>query len=339
MKLGIIVVYLFDENTEYLLDLHIKYIRKFTDVPYNIYGGIGRLDSKGRQKLSCYPEVQQHDLPPTDLRGCFEHAFYLDLLTEIAIQEGSTHIVTLHLDSFPVCLGWVRKLKDLTDQMDSCVALEYYYTACFFFSKEFYARFRPKFNGEATILKSSDYKKFMDEFKIINHSGSYFLFICYINDLGWFILEKSSAELSSKFGDIFGGLVFHLRSAVALSQDFEIAQGGDRSMIKFRRWIIDGLTFLGRHLSTYKMREWIRKKLPDSPLAVFDHWCVGQRELVAILEAQSDRVEMEFVKAKLIENAEAYLFELQHSSKAECSVIKRHKPFLAGSTDVRSIRE
>ncbi len=75
MKLGIIVVYLFDANTEYLLDLHINYIRKFTDVPYTIYGSVSRLNPNGRQKLSEYPEVQQYDIPPTDLRIWFVQTF------------------------------------------------------------------------------------------------------------------------------------------------------------------------------------------------------------------------------------------------------------------------
>lgn len=105
MKLAILVVYLFDANTQDLLDLHIRYIRKFTDVPYTIYGSVSRLSSENRQKLAAYPEIQQYDFPITDLRGPAEHSYYLDHLAKIAIQKGATHVVTLHLDSFPVCLG------------------------------------------------------------------------------------------------------------------------------------------------------------------------------------------------------------------------------------------
>ena len=89
----------------------MRYIRTFTNVPYTIYGSVSRLSLDRRQKLATYPEIQQFDFPPTDLRGHLEHGYYLDRLAEAAIQDGATHIVTLHLDSFPVCLGWIQTLN------------------------------------------------------------------------------------------------------------------------------------------------------------------------------------------------------------------------------------
>ncbi len=327
MKLGIIVVYLFDENTEYLLDLHISYIRKFTDVPYTIYGSISRLNLKERQKLSKYPEVQQYDIPPTDLRGSFEHAFYLDHLVEIAIQEGSTHIVTLHLDSFPVYPGWARKFEALTDQTGSCVALDYYYTACFFFTKDFYLRFRPKFSIAAEALELAHYVEFMKKYKIINHSGSSYLYICYTNHLSWHVLKNSSGESSLKCGDIFGGLIFHLRSAVALSLDSRTVKENNPDKIKSRKLAITWMTFLGRHLSTYTIRKWIRKNLPHSPFCLLEKWLIGQRELINIMEMESCRAEIESVKTKFIEDPEAYFFKLQNSLEVASNAIQRYDRF------------
>jgi len=102
MKLGIIVIYLFDETSECLIDIHLNSFRKFTESNYSIYAAVNRLRPHQKEKLKKYGEVKQCAIPTTDLRGGEEHAYYLDHLAKIAIQDGSTHVAAFHLDSFPV---------------------------------------------------------------------------------------------------------------------------------------------------------------------------------------------------------------------------------------------
>ena len=232
VKLGIVVVYLFDANTEHLFDLHINCIRKFTVSPYAIYGSVSRLDSKWRQKLFNYPEIQQCEIVSTELRGSAEHAYYLERLTEIAFREGASHVVTLHLDSFPVCAGWERALEAITAQSGTCVAAEGAYTACLFFTKDFYFSYRPTFDF---VNDPSEYLEFVGKYKLTNHSGTPYLYACYKNDLDWHILKKISQNPVSRFGFFCGGLIFHFNGGVRLSPGRGISQeippGKIRSMV------------------------------------------------------------------------------------------------------------
>ena len=329
MNLGIIVVYLFDANAEYLLDLHLSGIRKCTDVPHTIYGCANRLDLQARRKLSEHPEVRQCDVPSTDLRGHLEHAYYLNHLAEIAIREGATHIAALHLDSFPVCPGWARKLKSLTDQTGSCVALDICYTACFFFERDFYLRHRPKFDISIELSKQFKYVRFTNKYKLIDHSATPYLYTCYINHLDWHILKSSSGE-SLRFGDVFGGLIFHFRSAVSLTLDCRIAKKGVGE-IKFRKKVVAWITFLGKHLSTYGMREWIRKSAFYFFFRFLEKWLAGQREWIDLGEMRAAKAELGVFKAKFIENPESYLLQFQNSagrSDAIQRVGRRRSPSL-----------
>jgi hypothetical protein len=209
MKIGIVVVYLFNEETEYLLSLHIGSIRKYTDVPYRIYGSVSRLDQKGREALSLYPEIQQCEIPQTDLRDKHEHAHYLDHLTKIAFQDGSTHLIALHLDSFPISYGWIQKLLILIEKSGSFVALDWSYTACLFFSREFYLQYRPTFRSNREDL--GDFP--VERNGLVFHSGIHFFYLCFEHGLCYHILKSSLERSPTDFADLFGGIIFHLRSA------------------------------------------------------------------------------------------------------------------------------
>ena len=303
MKLGIVVVYLFDANTEYLFDLQISYIRKFTVSPYTIYGSVGRLDSKWRQKLSNYPEIQQCEIASTELRGSAEHAFYLERLTEIAFREGATHVVTLHLDSFPVCMGWEGILEAITAQSGTCVAADEAYTACLFFTKDFYFCYRPTFNF---VNDPSEYLEFVKKYKLINHSGTPYLYACYKNYLDWHILKKISQNPISRFGYLCGDLIFHFEAGIShspgrgLSQ--EIPPGKIHSMMLIPIQILRKIPFFRA------VWAWICKQLPKNGSYLLKKWLANQAP-------QAEIAEKEFLKARLIRHAQFRLFDVINSGK------------------------
>jgi hypothetical protein len=105
VKLGVVAVYLFGEEVEPLLGVHLRQIEKTTHAPYTIYGSVNRLAPTLRRQLETAPRVKTFELPATELRGGREHAYYLDELVQIAVDDGSTHIAVLHLDSFPIRPG------------------------------------------------------------------------------------------------------------------------------------------------------------------------------------------------------------------------------------------
>ncbi len=309
MKLGIVVVYLFDENTEYLFDLHISHIRKFTTSSYAIYGSVGRLDSKWRQKLSNYPEIQQCEIASTELRGGAEHAFYLERLTEIAFREGATHVVTLHLDSFPVCMGWERILEALTAQSGTCVAADEAYTACLFFTKDFYFRYMPTFNSKND---PSEYLEFVKKYKLINHSGTPYLYTSYKNHLDWHILKKNLKHPISGFGYFSGGLIFHFEAGVRLSQGIGISQELLPGKIQSRMLI--SIQFL-RTIPFFRlMWAWVRKSLPKKISYLLKGWLSDRLSLAEFAEKR-------FSKAKLIKHSQSNFFDIRNSNtKAKDSI-------------------
>lgn len=298
MKLGIVVVYLFDANTEYLFDLHINSIRKFTTSPYTIYGSVGRLDPELRQKLSNYPEIKQCEIPTTELRKGPEHAYYLEHLTDIAFQEGATHVVTLHLDSFPVCMGWEKTLEAITDRTGTCIAAEVSYTACLFFTKDFYFTYRPPFR---LTNSTSETQKFVKEYGLINHSGTGYLYACYKNGLDWHILKKISQKPFSQFGALCGGLIFHFEAAVRLSPGIGSSQ--EMPLGKIRSIAFIPIQFIRRIPFCSAVWAWGCRQLPNTVSSFLKRWLKNQTPLAEIAEK-------EFSKARLIKYSQSRSFDV-----------------------------
>jgi hypothetical protein len=219
MKLGIAVVYLFGEQNERLLDLHLAMIEKHTRVPYTIYGSVNRLRPQYVQRLERHPEVRICRCPATDLRRGEEHALYLDHLIGMAAQDGATHIVTLHLDSFPIRTGWAGDLASKLS--DSCVfaTLDRINTACLFFHREFFLQYRPRLRLSVEERVSPQYRQYIQDWDPLEHSGVGYGFKAYSEGLSWHYLKLSGRLINTNVhGLTHGDLMFHLGGATVLGE-------------------------------------------------------------------------------------------------------------------------
>ena len=219
MRLGVVVVYLVSERNEKLLDLHLSQIEKHTQVPYVICGSANRLLPELRRKLEQHPKVKICECPTSDLRSSEEHAFYLDQLIRIALEDGVSHIAILHVDSFPIRSGWAKELAGKLSA--SCVLAAIMrdedfdqkpLTACLFFHRDFYLKYRPTFLLSDEELSSPAYRRYRQEFNHLPDSGVGYGFKLYTEGLSWHPLSKSS-EGRSVFGGVYGDLIFHLGGA------------------------------------------------------------------------------------------------------------------------------
>jgi len=219
MRLGIVVVYLIDEDDEQLLDLHLSQIKRCTQVPYTIYASVNRLQPGFRRKLEQRPDVMICDIPNTDLRGMEEHAHYLECLTRVAIEDGVSHVVTLHVDSFPIRSGWAEELAQKLSETCVFATLENINTACLFFTRDFFLKYHPAFLLSDQVYASLEFKQYLERLKPIVHSGIGYGFNAYVEGLSWYSLREFVTDATYPFGGIYDDLIFHLQGAVLIGQD------------------------------------------------------------------------------------------------------------------------
>jgi len=299
MKLGILVVYLVNENDEKLLDLHLNQIEKHTKVPYTIYGSVNRLYPTFKEKLKHHPHVKICDCHTTDLRSHEEHSFYLEKLLRIAIEDGMSHIAVLHVDSFPVRTGWAEELAGkLTDTcvMASIVRDEQFdkkpVTACMFFHRDFYLKYHPTFLLSHKELDSADYKKYQKKHKHIIESGVGFGFRIYSAGLSWHkMLRSNKNEGHYYFSSIYDDSIFHLGAAAHDDRGFP----GNRDYIAIKKIIK-----IFRKLLPQSIKNIFRALIPD---------CIAYPEKTLHQTAFHNE------RMKLLNNPESYLIFLRTNEK------------------------
>jgi len=233
MKLGIVVVYMVREGSERLLDLHLEYIRRHTAAPYTIYGCVTRLGSPLRARLAGDPSAMLLDLPATKQRKSEEHAHYLEQLISIALEDGVTHVATLHVDSFPVRPGWFEELAQrLTPSCPFAAAVRESrldrkpFTAGMLISREFLLERRPRFLLSDAERASAAYRRYRRRFRHHPDSGVGFGFLAFREGLEWLPLERTNrGEDHCHFGSIYGDTFFHLGAAAWKRKDFPGSRG------------------------------------------------------------------------------------------------------------------
>lgn len=218
MKLGILVVYLLSAQTEPLLNVHLSRIERYTQVPYTLYASAGRLAPEFRERLALHPHIRVCDIPYTVLRDMQEHSYYLDHLARIAIEDGVTHAVTLHLDSFPIRQGWAEELAGRLSDQCVLATIDSVNTACLFFHRDFYCHCHPHFLVTEEERASALYKKFLTEHSPLQHSGTGYAYCAYQHGLSWNYLQLTPAHSADQIGDVFDGMIFHLGHAVWIGE-------------------------------------------------------------------------------------------------------------------------
>lgn len=244
MRLGIAVVYLVKEESEPLLDLHLEWIARHTEVPYTIYAAANRLLPHLREKLGARPEVRLCTIPDTPLRHAEEHSYYLARLLEQIWGDGATHAAIMHVDSFPVRRGWVGELVVYLERGNALAGLFLEEndermapnTAFIFVPREFHERYGP-YLGRMPVPESNPrlraYRRLQDP---IRESGDPYGFALYEHRLPWHKMRRSNVvDDHPIIGGIYDDLVFHLGGAARHDKKFwgDLRQLG-RSALKER---------------------------------------------------------------------------------------------------------
>ncbi len=221
MKLGIIVVYLVSEDNEKLLEIHLEKIKETTKSPFIVYAAINILLPQFVNKLKKYSFVKtlncnDYKGPNEENRGAKEHSHYLEQLIKIAIDDGVSHIVIMHPDSFPINVGWeiylVNKLSE------SCVLISIFpaMSGCIFFERDFYIKYQPKLLPSPKEELSTSWINFQKSNHATNivETGMGYGYKASQEKLTWYKLNRTNrGEYHNYFGSIFNDIVFHLGSA------------------------------------------------------------------------------------------------------------------------------
>jgi hypothetical protein len=188
----------------------------------------------------------------------------LEQLIQRAIHDGISHIVTLHVDSFPVRPGWAEELAGKLSGPCALVTIArknllIQYTACLFFHRDFYVNYHPTLRLSDQERSSQKYKQFCRE--ILHYpkdSGVGYVFKAYSEGLSWWVLHKSNigedrhvlGTVYRDFGSIYGDLIFHLEGAFRLRESLG------------KKWVLAKLNFPRFfHNATEKLNPMLPKKI------------------------------------------------------------------------------
>jgi len=274
VKLGIVVAYLLKEENLELLDLHLRKILQMTSAPYTIYAGVRRPTSALLDRLEAEPRITTIPLLETDLSNSAEHSFYLEQLIARAMKDDPTHVVTMHVDSFPIRPDWVETIAarlsgDTVLATLSSGGFLNGYSACLFFGRDFWAKYRPKLLLDAADRSSVEYGRFAREYPHHDEeTGAGYVFRAYASGKQVALLERSSAgDDVGQFGSIHGDLVFHLGGAFRyerLSEEERAATSWSRRKTlivaknRVKRWVPKTIRRRTRRLTRPLITSWER---------------------------------------------------------------------------------
>lgn len=241
MRIGIIVVYMFNEANTELFNIHLKRIQKHTKNSYKIYSSINKLPTNCKKILDTYPNIKQYIFPDLEMNNAaYEHAYLLGELVKKAVLDGVDYCFCLHLDSFPVKDFWDEEIINKIEQEKlAFVSTQNFDSSCIAFSSKYYETYKPEF-----LLSIQDTKvpicidfiekhvpRLFDEFdfntnyskdKKIGYTGVGFGYSAYKNHLNWHFLKRNSkgSGLLDSYQQLFGNMIFHLGGATRF-QDIE----------------------------------------------------------------------------------------------------------------------
>jgi len=304
MNLAILVVYFLDKRDEQLLDIHLKFIEKYTDVPYTIYAATNRLLPNLVERLAQYPQVKICELPDTDLRVSLEHAFYIEGLTRAAIKDGATHLCTLDVDSFPIRYGWATELGEaISDDRPVAAILRkengdevLTHPSCLFFSHDFYEKYKPRYFPRPKEIFDPAYWLFFYSHLGECDTGIGFSYILRKNNLNWYrILRSNRYEDHYIMGGIYGDMIFHLGASSRGIKIFKLDRKNVKLPLKLR--ILHGIS---KFLPIPVLRDKLKAYL--------------QHNIYTLLDSQIKKNDAAYVKIRssLLKNPESYIEQLTY---------------------------
>ena len=220
-KIGILVVYLVDEDNERLLDIHLDSINKYTESPFKIYAGVNLLLPRFKNKLAKYNFIKSYHLnsyigPNDPQRGTKEQSHYLEQLIELAFTDGVTHIAVMHPDSFPIKYGWDTYFESLINQGFSLISNYPAMSACMFFEIENYFKTNLSLLPNEDELMSVSWNNFQNLNKTphIIETGMGMAYQITQRNQMWYKMKRTNCrQYHDYFAGIFDESVFHLGSA------------------------------------------------------------------------------------------------------------------------------
>jgi hypothetical protein len=220
MKLGICCVYFYGPDSEWLLELQLRYIAStLSGHGYTVYAAANRLRPESRRTLEDTPHVTIVTLPQFEGEGSPEHAFYLDLLLRQAADDGCTHLATLDADSFPVLPDWPTVLLQRMGRIRLAAVLRsenldtYLPHPCgLFMDRSFFLDHTPRMlPPKSEILSDASFQKFLKETGQRIDTGIGYGYALWKSKEPWLLLTRSNRRnphylMAGIYGDIF----FHL---------------------------------------------------------------------------------------------------------------------------------
>lgn len=211
-KIGILVVYVFDETLQPLFDIHLDRIRRHTTCKYQIYAAGHKLAKRQLEHVSRNSDVKlfRFDVPK-EYGARDEHSFCLRRLADEAFSDGCKYVICMHLDSFPIIDNWQSSftgpIKCGKASVVSIVPNGYSAGLCW--GKGLETHFAPDMLVNDEDRAGELFQRFVTEFPDFDHveTGLGVIFTAYKNVLGW---ERIGTNRERK---IYGGLLFHVVGA------------------------------------------------------------------------------------------------------------------------------
>jgi hypothetical protein len=216
--LGILLVcYLKDDDDLPLLALHLERVAKHTQVAATTFAAANRASDAARALLDATPNVVVCDLVDTALRGSREHAFYLDRLTQRALDSGVSHLCTLDVDAFPVRDDWVDVVAAAMPAASGLAAVSRVengdsalpHPSGLMVRRDFFERFSPSFSPDAD--GTAEFRDFLRETSQRADTGIGLGYALWAAGLPWGrLLRTNVVDPHYLMGGIYGDTIFHL---------------------------------------------------------------------------------------------------------------------------------
>lgn len=234
-KLGIAVVYLISERNERLLDIHLERIERHTKADYRIYGSAVRLLPQFLPKLENHPKLTVCPCEPYVETGeqlrRYEHSWYLEQLVRFAFDDGCSHVMILHVDSFPVRDGWAQELAAKLSR--TCVMAGIVrdkerdhkpMSAGILLDRRFYIEHSPRLLLTEAELASPEYARYKAEVPHSKDSGAGYGFAVHRLGLTFVpLLQSSAGDKYSHHGSLYEDMIFHLNAAMQMENSPDVA--------------------------------------------------------------------------------------------------------------------